>query len=91
LGEERKLSHTRHDCCIRDAIGDDDNYQGARGQALGHAAPKAKRFEEFGCATFHKVNPVKMELTLVGAKLAHLHLGYVEVEKLVAGSPASKR
>jgi hypothetical protein len=72
-------------------LGDDDNCQGARGQALGQATPKAKRFEEFGCATCHKVNSVKMELTLVGAKLTHLHLGWVEVEKLVAGSPASKR
>jgi hypothetical protein len=27
----------------------------------------------------------------VGAKLAHLNLGCVEVEKLVAGSPASRR
>jgi hypothetical protein len=56
---------------------DDNNYQGARGQVLGQAAPKAKRFEEFGYATSHKVSPVKMELTLVGAKLAHLHSGCV--------------
>lgn len=52
---------------------------------------RAQRFEEFGCATCHKVTPGKLGLTDVGAKLAHLHLGCVEVEKLVAGSPASQR
>ena len=52
---------------------------------------RAQRFEEFGCATCHKVTPGKMELTPVGAKLAHLHLGSVEVEMLVAGGPAPHR
>ena len=52
---------------------------------------RAQRFEEFGCATCHKLTPGKMGLTEVGAKLAHLHLGCVDVEKLVAGSPASQR
>ena len=52
---------------------------------------RAQRFEEFGCATCHKLTPGKMGLTEVGAKLANLHLGCVEVEKLVASSPASKR
>jgi parallel beta-helix repeat protein len=52
---------------------------------------RVQRFEEFGCATCHKVTPAKMELTAVGAKLAHLHLGCVEVEKLLATNPASKR
>jgi cytochrome c2 len=52
---------------------------------------RAQRFEEFGCATCHKVTPGKMGLTEVGAKLAHLHLGCVEVEKLVANGPASQR
>ena len=46
---------------------------------------RAQRFEEFGCATCHKVTPGKMGLTETGAKLAGLHLGCVEVEKLVAG------
>ena len=49
---------------------------------------RAQRFEEFGCATCHKLAPGKMGLTEVGAKLAHLHLGCVEVEKLVASGPA---
>lgn len=52
---------------------------------------RAQRFEEFGCATCHKVAPGKMQLTAVGAKLARLHLGCVEVEKLLATTPASQR
>jgi hypothetical protein len=51
---------------------------------------RAKRFVEFGCATCHKLTPGKMGLTQVGAKLAHLHLGCVDVEKLVASGPALK-
>ena len=47
---------------------------------------RAQRFEEFGCATCHKVTPGKMGLTKLGAKLAHLHLGCVEVEKVLASS-----
>ena len=49
---------------------------------------RAQRFEEFGCATCHKVSDGKIGLTTVGAKLAHLHLGCVDVEKLLAGKPA---
>ncbi|MBI3679467.1 MAG: hypothetical protein HY235_03640 [Acidobacteria bacterium] len=49
---------------------------------------RAQRFEEFGCATCHKVAAGKVGLTPVGAKLAHLHLGCVDVEKLLAGNPA---
>jgi hypothetical protein len=52
---------------------------------------RAQRFEEFGCATCHKLAPGKMGLTEVGAKLAHLHLGCVDVEKLLASKPASQR
>ena len=52
---------------------------------------RVQRFEEFGCATCHKVAPGKMGLTETGAKLAGLHLGCVEVEKLVAGGPAPQR
>jgi cytochrome c2 len=52
---------------------------------------RAERFEEFGCATCHKLTPGKMGLTEVGAKLAHLHLGCVEVEKLLSSGPASQR
>jgi len=49
---------------------------------------RAQRFEEFGCAACHKLTPGKMELTDVGAKLAHLHLGCVDVEKLLADNPS---
>ena len=45
---------------------------------------KAKRFEEFGCTACHQLSPGKLELTDVGARLAHLHLGCVDVEKAVA-------
>jgi parallel beta-helix repeat protein len=45
---------------------------------------KAQRFEEFGCTACHKLTPGKLSLTDVGAKLAHLHVGCVEVEKLVS-------
>ena len=52
---------------------------------------RAQHFEEFGCATCHKVAPGKMQLTAVGAKLSHLHLGCVEVENLLGAIPASPR
>lgn len=52
---------------------------------------RVQRFQEFGCSTCHKVSPGKMGLTETGAKLAGLHLGCVEVEKLVAGGPAPNR
>jgi cytochrome c551/c552 len=49
---------------------------------------KAERFEEFGCTACHKLTPGKLGLTEVGAKLAHLHLGCVEVEKLTSSGAA---
>ena len=52
---------------------------------------RAQRFEEFGCVTCHKAAPDKMDLTPVGAKLSRLHLGCVDVEKILANAPASKR
>jgi len=45
---------------------------------------KAARFEEFGCTFCHKISTGKLELTEVGTKLNHLHLGCVVVEKQVA-------
>jgi hypothetical protein len=51
---------------------------------------RAQQFEEFGCATCHKVADGKIGLTDVGAKLAHLHLGCVDVEKVLAGKPAQQ-
>ncbi len=44
----------------------------------------ASHFEEFGCTTCHKVAPGELSMTTVGAKLKNLHLGCVDVEKLVA-------
>jgi hypothetical protein len=52
---------------------------------------KAARFEEFGCTLCHKIIPGKMGLTDLGAKLTSLHLGCVDVEKLVAAKPAAQR
>jgi cytochrome c551/c552 len=52
---------------------------------------KAARFEEFGCAFCHKVVPGELGLTEVGSKLAHLHLGCVDIQKVVASSTAEKR
>jgi hypothetical protein len=52
---------------------------------------RAQQFEEFGCSTCHKVADGKIGLTDVGAKLAHLHLGCVDVEKVLAGKPAQQR
>ena len=51
---------------------------------------RVQRFEEFGCTTCHKLTPSKVGLTEVGAKLANLHLGCVDVEKVLA-RPASQR
>ena len=51
---------------------------------------KTERFEEFGCTTCHKLSPGKLELTDVGARLAHLHLGCVDVEKAVASRAGPK-
>ena len=51
---------------------------------------RAQRFEEFGCATCHKVADGEVGLTPVGTKLANLHLGCVDVEKLLAGKPAGQ-
>jgi hypothetical protein len=49
---------------------------------------RAQQFEEFGCATCHKVADGEVGLTAVGAKLAHLHLGCVDVQKALASKPA---
>jgi cytochrome c2 len=51
---------------------------------------RAAHFAEFGCTACHRLTPGKLGLTEVGAKLAHLHLGCVDVEKLVASGRAGK-
>ena len=45
---------------------------------------RVQQFEEFGCVTCHKVADGKVGLTAIGAKLAHLHLGCVDVQKVLA-------
>ena len=52
---------------------------------------RAAHFREFGCTFCHKIIPGKMGLTDVGARLTHLHLGCVEVEKLVASKTTPQR
>jgi cytochrome c551/c552 len=47
---------------------------------------KVTRFQEFGCTFCHQVDGEKVGLTGVGAKLTHLHLGCVDIEKNVARS-----
>ena len=44
----------------------------------------AQRFAEFGCTLCHKIVPGKMGLTELGAKLTHMHLGCVDLEKILA-------
>lgn len=52
---------------------------------------RAQQFDEFGCATCHKVTSGRgMALTEIGAKLAHLHLGCVDVEKVLASRQSSQ-
>ena len=51
---------------------------------------KAERFKEFGCTACHALTPGKLGLTEVGAKLAHLHLGCVDVEKLTSSRTNSQ-
>jgi cytochrome c551/c552 len=52
---------------------------------------RAQRFEQFGCTTCHRASPGKVALTEMGTKLANLHLGCVDVEKVLASTPASPR
>ena len=52
---------------------------------------KAARFAEFGCTACHKLAPGKLALTDVGARLADLHLGCVDVEKLVSNRSGAQK
>jgi hypothetical protein len=51
---------------------------------------KATHFEEFGCAMCHQIMPGKMGLTETGSKLSSLHMGCVEVEKLLSQRAQAK-
>ena len=61
------------------------------GQRSATQRRRAQKFEEFGCSTCHKVSPGKLGLTELGAKLAHLHLGCVDVEKVLASGPSPQQ
>lgn len=52
---------------------------------------RAQQFKDFGCSTCHIVADGKLALTAVGAKLARLHLGCVNVQKVLAGGSARYR
>jgi parallel beta-helix repeat protein len=45
---------------------------------------KTSRFAEFGCTFCHKVAAGKVAMTGMGAKLANLHLGCVDIERTLA-------
>jgi hypothetical protein len=45
---------------------------------------KTNRFAEFGCTFCHKVAAGKVAMTGMGAKLANLHLGCVDIERTLA-------
>lgn len=47
---------------------------------------RAERFQKFGCTACHQVTPGELSLTDTGSKLQHLHLGCVDIEKIVASS-----
>jgi hypothetical protein len=52
---------------------------------------RAERFEEFGCATCHRLSPGSLGLTEAGARLANLHLGCVDVQKVLSRSSTPQR
>ncbi len=45
---------------------------------------KAERFRDFGCTDCHQITPGKLGLTPIGQKLASLHMGCPEVERLLS-------
>ena len=45
---------------------------------------KTSRFAEFGCTSCHKITAGKMAMTGMGTKLASLHLGCVDIERMLA-------
>ena len=49
---------------------------------------KVGRFQEFGCTFCHQVNPDKMGLTSVGARLSNLHMSCIDVEKQLSTAVA---
>ena len=92
VGQNAKLGFTEKgkqltqgfEGCIRMLTAMNVIAQVAPGQRSADQRQKAARFEEFGCTLCHKIVPGKLGLTELGTKLTSLHLGCVDVEKLVA-------
>ena len=59
------------------------------GQRTPQQQEKTSRFAEFGCTFCQTVAAGKLAMTGVGARLASLYLGFVDIEKTLAG--ASRR
>lgn len=92
LGENGKLGFTEKgkqltngfEGCIRMLTAMNVIAQVPANQRSADQKTKAQRFDEFGCTVCHQIVPGKMGLTELGTKLAHLHLGCVDVEKQLA-------
>jgi cytochrome c2 len=85
--EKGKQTATGFEGCIRLLTDMTVIAQTAERQRSAQQQKKAARFQEFGCAFCHQISPGKLSLTQVGAKLANLHLGCVDVQKTVANAP----
>lgn len=70
--------------CIRSLTAMNLIAQVASNQRSADQKKTAERFNEFGCTLCHQIVPGKMGLTEIGAKLSHMHLGCVDVEKALA-------
>lgn len=92
VGQNGKLGFTQKgkqltqgfEGCIRMLTAMNVIAQVSENQRSADQRQKAARFEEFGCTLCHKIVPGKLGLTDLGTKLTGLHLGCVDVEKLVA-------
>jgi len=92
VGENGKLGFTARgkqltngfEGCIRTLTAMNVIAQVPANQRSADQTTRAQRFDEFGCTLCHQIVPGKMGLTGLGAKLSHLHLGCVDVEKQVA-------
>jgi cytochrome c2 len=92
VGENGKLGFTARgkqltngfEGCIRTLTAMNVIAQVPANQRSADQKTRARRFDEFGCTLCHQIVPGKMGLTGLGAKLSHLHLGCVDVEKQVA-------
>jgi cytochrome c551/c552 len=91
-GENGKLGFTARgkqlgngfEGCIRSLTAMNVIAQVAPAQRSADQKKTAQRFDDFGCTLCHQIVPGKMGLTDLGAKLTHMHLGCVDVEKTVA-------